>query len=93
MLVEYAAKGNLREYLRARRPPGTDYSFDTCRLPEVAMFKYVYILVAGILFITVFCVLYLYPVEVFRRKRRVILCAVTPSVVSKYVRTCGGCFA
>lgn len=34
MLVEYAAKGNLREYLRARRPPGTDYSFDTCRLPE-----------------------------------------------------------
>ncbi|XP_036708393.1 fibroblast growth factor receptor 3 isoform X14 [Balaenoptera musculus] len=34
VLVEYAAKGNLREYLRARRPPGTDYSFDTCRLPE-----------------------------------------------------------
>ncbi|XP_054942246.1 fibroblast growth factor receptor 3 isoform X6 [Physeter macrocephalus] len=34
VLVEYAAKGNLREYLRARRPPGTDYSFDACRLPE-----------------------------------------------------------
>ncbi|XP_037685167.1 fibroblast growth factor receptor 3 isoform X7 [Choloepus didactylus] len=34
VLVEYAAKGNLREYLRARRPPGMDYSFDTCRLPE-----------------------------------------------------------
>ncbi|XP_036182766.1 fibroblast growth factor receptor 3 isoform X8 [Myotis myotis] len=34
VLVEYAAKGNLREYLRARRPPGTDYSFDTCQLPE-----------------------------------------------------------
>lgn len=34
MLVEYAAKGNLREYLRARRPPGMDYSFDTCKLPE-----------------------------------------------------------
>ncbi|XP_006893660.1 PREDICTED: fibroblast growth factor receptor 3 isoform X2 [Elephantulus edwardii] len=34
VLVEYAAKGNLREYLRARRPPGMDYSFDTCKLPE-----------------------------------------------------------
>uniref|UniRef100_A0A8D2DG97 Fibroblast growth factor receptor n=1 Tax=Sciurus vulgaris TaxID=55149 RepID=A0A8D2DG97_SCIVU len=34
VLVEYAAKGNLREYLRARRPPGMDYSFHTCRLPE-----------------------------------------------------------
>ncbi|XP_051020696.1 fibroblast growth factor receptor 3 isoform X3 [Acomys russatus] len=34
VLVEYAAKGNLREFLRARRPPGMDYSFDTCRLPE-----------------------------------------------------------
>lgn len=32
--MEYAAKGNLREYLRARRPPGMDYSFDTCKLPE-----------------------------------------------------------
>uniref|UniRef100_A0A8C2YMR5 Fibroblast growth factor receptor n=1 Tax=Chinchilla lanigera TaxID=34839 RepID=A0A8C2YMR5_CHILA len=34
VLVEYAAKGNLREYLRARRPPGLDYTFDTCKLPE-----------------------------------------------------------
>ncbi|XP_059023106.1 fibroblast growth factor receptor 3 isoform X11 [Mustela nigripes] len=33
VLVEYAAKGNLREYLRARRPPGLDYSFDTCGPP------------------------------------------------------------
>nr|XP_033806922.1 fibroblast growth factor receptor 3 isoform X3 [Geotrypetes seraphini] len=34
VLVEYASKGNLREYLRARRPPGMDYSFDTCKVPE-----------------------------------------------------------
>uniref|UniRef100_A0A2I2Y302 Fibroblast growth factor receptor n=1 Tax=Gorilla gorilla gorilla TaxID=9595 RepID=A0A2I2Y302_GORGO len=34
VLVEYAAKGNLREFLRARRPPGLDYSFNTCRPPE-----------------------------------------------------------
>lgn len=34
VLVEYASKGNLREYLRARRLPGMDYSFDTCKLPE-----------------------------------------------------------
>lgn len=33
VVVEYAAKGNLREYLRARRPPGTDY-VDTSKLPE-----------------------------------------------------------
>ncbi|KAM8777575.1 LOW QUALITY PROTEIN: fibroblast growth factor receptor 3-like [Rhynchonycteris naso] len=33
VLAEYAAKGNLQEYLRAWQPPGTDY-FDTCRLPE-----------------------------------------------------------
>ncbi|CAB1335729.1 unnamed protein product [Coregonus sp. 'balchen'] len=26
--------GNLREYLRARRPPGMDYSFDTCKIPD-----------------------------------------------------------
>ena len=32
--MEYASKGNLREYLRARRPPGTDYSFTTCKIPE-----------------------------------------------------------
>ncbi|XP_027006063.1 fibroblast growth factor receptor 3 isoform X5 [Tachysurus fulvidraco] len=34
VLVEYASKGNLREYLRARRPPGMDYSFDTCKIPD-----------------------------------------------------------
>ncbi|XP_030058462.1 fibroblast growth factor receptor 2 isoform X3 [Microcaecilia unicolor] len=34
VIVEYAAKGNLREYLRARRPPGTEYSFDINRVPE-----------------------------------------------------------
>ncbi|KAL2098747.1 hypothetical protein ACEWY4_005227 [Coilia grayii] len=34
VLVEYASKGNLREYLRARRPPGMDYSFDTCKVPN-----------------------------------------------------------
>ncbi|XP_023668243.1 fibroblast growth factor receptor 3 isoform X2 [Paramormyrops kingsleyae] len=34
VLVEFAAKGNLREYLRARRPPGMDYSFDTCKTPH-----------------------------------------------------------
>ncbi|MEE6462722.1 hypothetical protein FKM82_001688 [Ascaphus truei] len=40
VLVEYASKGNLREYLRARRPPGMDYSFDTCKIPaEQLTFK------------------------------------------------------
>ncbi|XP_046724464.1 fibroblast growth factor receptor 3 isoform X5 [Silurus meridionalis] len=40
VLVEYASKGNLREYLRARRPPGMDYSFDTCKIPdEILTFK------------------------------------------------------
>ncbi|CAB1459004.1 unnamed protein product [Pleuronectes platessa] len=34
VLVEYASKCNLREYLRARRPPGMDYSFDTCKIPD-----------------------------------------------------------
>uniref|UniRef100_A0A8D0BD01 Fibroblast growth factor receptor n=1 Tax=Salvator merianae TaxID=96440 RepID=A0A8D0BD01_SALMN len=37
VLVEYAAKGNLREYLRARRPPGMEYSFDINRVPEEQM--------------------------------------------------------
>lgn len=37
VLVEYAAKGNLREYLRARRPPGMEYSFDINREPEEQM--------------------------------------------------------
>uniref|UniRef100_A0A8C9R582 Fibroblast growth factor receptor n=1 Tax=Scleropages formosus TaxID=113540 RepID=A0A8C9R582_SCLFO len=34
VLVEFASKGNLREYLRARRPPGMDYTFDTCKTPQ-----------------------------------------------------------
>lgn len=34
VLVEFASKGNLREYLRARRPPGMDYTFDTCKIPD-----------------------------------------------------------
>ncbi|XP_060044345.1 fibroblast growth factor receptor 3 isoform X2 [Erinaceus europaeus] len=34
VLVEFAAKGNLREFLRARRPPGTDYPFLACKPPE-----------------------------------------------------------
>ncbi|KAG8453388.1 hypothetical protein GDO86_000136 [Hymenochirus boettgeri] len=40
VLVEYASKGNLRQYLRERRPPGMDYSFDTCKIPtEQLTFK------------------------------------------------------
>nr|XP_023675349.1 fibroblast growth factor receptor 4-like [Paramormyrops kingsleyae] len=34
VLVEYASKGNLREFLRARRPPGMDYTFDMTKVPE-----------------------------------------------------------
>ncbi|MGH0141105.1 UNVERIFIED_CONTAM: hypothetical protein FKN15_072548 [Acipenser sinensis] len=34
VLVEYASKGSLREYLRARRPPGVDYTFDVTKVPE-----------------------------------------------------------
>uniref|UniRef100_A0A3B4A909 Fibroblast growth factor receptor 4 n=1 Tax=Periophthalmus magnuspinnatus TaxID=409849 RepID=A0A3B4A909_9GOBI len=34
VLVEYASKGSLREYLRARRPPGMDYTFDITKVPE-----------------------------------------------------------
>uniref|UniRef100_H3AMP8 Fibroblast growth factor receptor n=1 Tax=Latimeria chalumnae TaxID=7897 RepID=H3AMP8_LATCH len=34
VIVEYASKGNLREYLRARRPPGMDYTFDVTKVPE-----------------------------------------------------------
>ncbi|XP_063193860.1 fibroblast growth factor receptor 2 isoform X10 [Chroicocephalus ridibundus] len=37
VIVEYASKGNLREYLRARRPPGMEYSFDINRVPEEQM--------------------------------------------------------
>ncbi|XP_060727894.1 fibroblast growth factor receptor 2 isoform X2 [Tachysurus vachellii] len=34
VIVEYASKGNLREYLRARRPPGMEYSYDIVRVSE-----------------------------------------------------------
>uniref|UniRef100_A0A8C0FVV8 Fibroblast growth factor receptor n=1 Tax=Bubo bubo TaxID=30461 RepID=A0A8C0FVV8_BUBBB len=34
VIVEFAAKGNLREYLRARRPPIPDYAFDIVAMPE-----------------------------------------------------------
>ncbi|NXN26297.1 FGFR4 factor, partial [Nycticryphes semicollaris] len=34
VIVEFAAKGNLREYLRARRPPTPDYAFDITAMPE-----------------------------------------------------------
>ncbi|XP_047618560.1 fibroblast growth factor receptor 2 isoform X10 [Phacochoerus africanus] len=37
VIVEYASKGNLREYLRARRPPGMEYSYDVNRVPEEQM--------------------------------------------------------
>ncbi|XP_063290243.1 fibroblast growth factor receptor 2 isoform X5 [Pelobates fuscus] len=37
VIVEYAAKGNLREYLRARRPLEMEYSFDINRVPEEQM--------------------------------------------------------
>ncbi|KAM4702683.1 fibroblast growth factor receptor 2 isoform 2-T2 [Rhinophrynus dorsalis] len=37
VIVEYAAKGNLREYLRARRPVEMEYSFDVNRVPEEQM--------------------------------------------------------
>lgn len=34
MIVEYASKGNLREYLQARRPPGMEYCYNPTRVPE-----------------------------------------------------------
>ncbi|XP_001381003.2 fibroblast growth factor receptor 4 [Monodelphis domestica] len=34
VIVEFAAKGNLREYLRARRPPSPDYTLEAPRTPE-----------------------------------------------------------
>ncbi|CAL8300208.1 unnamed protein product [Merluccius merluccius] len=34
VIVEYASKGNLREYLRARRPPGMEYSYDITRVSD-----------------------------------------------------------
>ncbi|XP_027863263.1 fibroblast growth factor receptor 2 isoform X3 [Xiphophorus couchianus] len=40
VIVEYASKGNLREYLRARRPPGMEYSYDIARVSdELLTFK------------------------------------------------------
>ncbi|XP_078269659.1 fibroblast growth factor receptor 2-like isoform X2 [Rhinoraja longicauda] len=32
VIVEFTSKGNLREYLRARRPPGMEYTFDINRV-------------------------------------------------------------
>ncbi|XP_019401633.1 PREDICTED: fibroblast growth factor receptor 1 isoform X4 [Crocodylus porosus] len=34
VIVEYASKGNLREYLQARRPPGMEYCYNPSRIPE-----------------------------------------------------------
>nr|XP_033805639.1 fibroblast growth factor receptor 1 isoform X11 [Geotrypetes seraphini] len=34
VIVEYASKGNLREYLRARRPPGMEYCYNPSHVPE-----------------------------------------------------------
>ncbi|MFT7806096.1 fibroblast growth factor receptor 2 isoform X3 [Arapaima gigas] len=34
VIVEYASKGNLREYLRARRPPGMEYSYDIAHVSD-----------------------------------------------------------
>uniref|UniRef100_A0A9J8CEN5 Fibroblast growth factor receptor n=1 Tax=Cyprinus carpio carpio TaxID=630221 RepID=A0A9J8CEN5_CYPCA len=40
VIVEYASKGNLREFLRARRPPGMEYSYDIARVSdELLTFK------------------------------------------------------
>lgn len=33
VIVEYASKGNLREYLRARRPPGMEYCSNPDQVP------------------------------------------------------------
>uniref|UniRef100_A0A8C7WK72 Fibroblast growth factor receptor n=1 Tax=Oncorhynchus mykiss TaxID=8022 RepID=A0A8C7WK72_ONCMY len=33
VIVEYASKGNLREYLRARRPPGMEYCYNPDQVP------------------------------------------------------------
>ncbi|XP_066570520.1 fibroblast growth factor receptor 1-A isoform X3 [Amia ocellicauda] len=37
VIVEYASKGNLREYLRARRPPGMEYCYNPDQVPEEHM--------------------------------------------------------
>ncbi|NXH11611.1 FGFR1 factor, partial [Bucco capensis] len=34
VIVEYASKGNLREYLQARRPPGMEYCYNPSRVPD-----------------------------------------------------------
>uniref|UniRef100_A0A8C5UEL8 receptor protein-tyrosine kinase n=1 Tax=Malurus cyaneus samueli TaxID=2593467 RepID=A0A8C5UEL8_9PASS len=34
VIVEYASKGNLREYLQARRPPGMEYCYNPSHVPE-----------------------------------------------------------
>lgn len=34
VIVEYASKGNLREFLRARRPPTPEDDFDLTKVPE-----------------------------------------------------------
>lgn len=34
MIVEYASKGNLREYLQARRPPGMEYCYNPTHVPD-----------------------------------------------------------
>ncbi|XP_062817526.1 fibroblast growth factor receptor 1 isoform X1 [Anolis carolinensis] len=34
VIVEYASKGNLREYLQARRPPGMEYCYNPTHLPD-----------------------------------------------------------
>ncbi|KAG8441165.1 hypothetical protein GDO86_006779 [Hymenochirus boettgeri] len=40
VIVEYASKGNLREYLRARRPPGMEYCYNpTCVPDQLLSFK------------------------------------------------------
>ncbi|XP_062855381.1 fibroblast growth factor receptor 1-A [Trichomycterus rosablanca] len=38
VIVEYASKGNLREYLRARRPPGMEYCYNPDQVPVETMF-------------------------------------------------------
>ncbi|XP_036384171.1 fibroblast growth factor receptor 1b [Megalops cyprinoides] len=37
VIVEYASKGNLREYLRARRPPGMEYCYNPTHPPLESM--------------------------------------------------------
>lgn len=40
VIVEYASKGNLREYLQARRPPGMEYCYNpTHQAEEQLSFK------------------------------------------------------